>query len=263
MSLRSEQVDLFHNQGYTVAEGFFNRREVAALQAEVERFKAAGLLRNVATDGDGETPSSSKENLQLLPLFDKSDLIRALPFEPKVVEAGRQLIGTPFILHLDQMFLKPAHHGIGTAWHQDNAYFKIADPLRGTAMWIAIHDATVANGTLNIIPGSYQEEYEHYRDPNSNHHIRCAPPEERAVSLELKAGSIAFFCYGTAHCTRANTTDRERAGMAFHFLHTDYVDKKRDRPLLCGPDATGGTAEYGVQVANTWTREVDRILNTA
>ena len=32
-----------------------------------------------------------------------------------------------------------------------------------------------------------------------------------------------FFCYGTAHCTRANTTDRERAGMAFHFLHTDYT----------------------------------------
>jgi len=266
VSLSPDQVDLFQTQGYTLSEGFFNAREVAALQAEVERFKAAGLIRNVATEGDSETPSTTKANLQLIPLFDKSDLIRALPFEPKVVEAVRQLIGEPFILHLDQMFLKPARHGIGTAWHQDNAYFKIGDPMRGTAMWIAIHDATVANGTLNVIPGSYREQYAHYRDPNSNHHICCDPPEERAVSLELKAGGIAFFCYGTAHCTRANTTDRERAGMAFHFLHTDYVDKAnlvagRHRPLLCGPDASGGKTEYGVQVADTWPRQVEQTLN--
>ena len=268
MPLRSDQVDLFRTEGYAVAENFFTPREVAALQAEVKRFQVAGLIRNVATNGDGETPSTTKANLQLIPLFDKSSLIRALPFESKVVDAVRLLIGEPFILHLDQMFLKPAHHGLGTSWHQDNAYFKIANPMRGTAMWIAINDATIANGTLHIIPGSYREEYEHYRDPNSNHHIRCNPPEERAVSLELKAGSIAFFCYGTAHCTKENTTDHERTGMAFHFLHTDYVDKahlnkERQRPLLCGPDATGGKAEYGIQVTNTWTQEVDHILNPA
>ena len=198
----------------------------------MERFKREGLVRNVATDGDGKTHSTTKANLQLIPLFDKSDLVRALPFEAKVVEAVGQLIGDPFLLHLDQMFLKPARHGAGTAWHQDNAYFKIADPLRGTAMWIAIHDATLANGTLHLIPGSHRERYEHRRDPDSDHHIRAWPPEERAEPIELEAGGVAFFCYGTAHCTRANTTGRERAGMAFHFLHTDYAAPRpgRGRP---------------------------------
>ena len=74
--------------------------------------------------------------------------------------------------------------------------------------------------TLHLIPGSHRERYEHRRDPDSDHHIRAWPPEERAVPIELEAGGVAFFCYGTAHSTRANTTDRERAGMAFHFLHT-------------------------------------------
>ena len=165
--------------------GFYGADEVAALQAEVERFKREGLVRNVATDGDGTTHSTTKANLQLIPLFDKSDLVRALPFDAKVVEAVGQLIGDPFLLHLDQMFLKPARHGVGTAWHQDNAYFRIADPLRGTAMWIAIHDATLANGTLHLIPGSHRERYEHRRDPDSDHHIRAWPPEERAVPIEL------------------------------------------------------------------------------
>ena len=142
----------------------------------MERFKREGLVRNVATDGDGTTHSTTKANLQLIPLFDKSDLVRALPFDAKVVEAVGQLIGEPFLLHLDQMFLKPARHGVGTAWHQDNAYFRIADPLRGTAMWIAIHDATLANGTLHLIPGSHRERYEHRRDP------RLRPPHPRLAA---------------------------------------------------------------------------------
>ena len=201
-----------------------------------------------------------------LALNDKSDLIRALPFEKRVTDAGSGLIGDPFILHLDQLFLKPGGQGIGTNWHQDNAYFKIADPLKGTAMWVAIHDATIANGTIHVVHDSFKEEYPHDRDPNSDHHIHCQVPEERAVPIELEAGSVAFFCYGTAHSTKANTTDRERAGMAFHFLHIDCVDRanlidrQRGQPFLAGPEASGGEAEYGVKVAGTWESEVARTL---
>ena len=77
------------------------------------------------------------------------------------------------------------------------------------------------------------------------------PPEERAAPIELEAGGVAFFGYGTAHCTRANTSDRERAGMAFHFLHAAYAapdlveGDRRTRPYVTGPRATGGRAEYG------------------
>ena len=263
MALSEKQINHFKNHGYTAVPDFFNAREVQALQEEVGRFKREGLVRNVATDGDGETHSETKANLQLIPLHDKSDLIRALPFDTKVTNATAQLIGEPFVLHLDQMFLKPAGHGIGTDWHQDNAYFKIAEPLKGTAMWVAVHDATIANGTIHVVHDSFKEEYPHERDPNSDHHIRCRVPEERSVSIELKSGGVAFFCYGTAHSTKANTTDHDRAGLAFHFLHTDCVDrfdKKHGQPFILGPEATGGEAEYGVRVADTWPREVERVL---
>ena len=79
----------------------------------------------------------------------------------------------------------------------------------GTAMWIAVHDATTANGTLQVIPDVFRTAFEHSRDPYSDHHIRCYPPEERAVHLELPAGGVAFFCYGTPHATGPNTTDRD------------------------------------------------------
>lgn len=262
------QVRQFREHGYCAEPSFFTPREVAAMRAELERLKQEGYLRNVATDGDGRTHSKQIENLQLCPMYRHSTLYRALAFHPKVVAAVRQLLGDPILLHLDQVFWKPARHGSGTNWHQDNAYFKIRDPLKGTAMWMAIHDATIANGTLHVIPDSFREVYPHYRDPYSDHHIRCDPPEERAIPIELPAGGVAFFAYGTAHCTKANTTDTDRAGVALHFLRADYAHSEliapdRDyRPYLTGPLATGGLKEYGVRVEGTWEAEVERVLAT-
>ena len=255
----------FSQDGYTSIPSFFNQKETLALQKEVERFKAMRLIKNVATDGDGETPSTNKANLQLIPLHDKSNLVRALPFEKKVVDAVTQLIGSPAVLHLDQMFLKPGKHGIGTSWHQDNAYFKITNPLGGTAMWVAIHDATIANGTLRVIPGSHREAYEHFRDPNSNHHIRCDVPEDSAVPIELNAGGVAFFCYGTAHCTTANNTEQERAGMAFHFLRRDLLTTSQmgeGRPIISGAGNNFGEQEYGTSQQGRWRAEVESVLDS-
>jgi ectoine hydroxylase-related dioxygenase (phytanoyl-CoA dioxygenase family) len=272
MILTPSQVQHFREHGYVAQPQLFDAREVAAMQAEIRRLVRDGKLRNVATEGDGKTPASSMRNLQLCPMYRHSDLFRALPFDPKVVEAVTQLLGEPLILRLDQVFLKPPRDGMGTHWHQDNAYFKISDPMKGAAMWIAVHDATVANGTLHVIPGSFRERYEHRRDPYSDHHIRCDPPEERAVPLELPAGGVAFFSYGTAHCTRENKTDKERAGVAFHFIHADYAVEdpgnilapdRTYHPYLTGPQATGGLREYGTRVAGTWEREIARALSTA
>lgn len=267
MSFNTGQVDQFKEQGYLAVPDFWSEHEVHAMRLELERLKDEGLLRNVATEGDGKTTSSTKVNLQLCPMYHKSDFYRAMPFAPKVIAAVSQLIGEPVILHLDQVFWKPGRHGMGTNWHQDNAYFKISDPLKGTAMWTAVHEATIENGTMRIVPGSHKEEYEHSRDPFSDHHIRCYPPEERAIDIELPAGGVLFFAYGVAHSTGANNTDRDRAGVALHFLRADYAqdslleDDRETRPYLTGPKATGGEREYGAKVAGTWDRQVERLLS--
>jgi ectoine hydroxylase-related dioxygenase (phytanoyl-CoA dioxygenase family) len=136
-------------------------------------------------------------------------------------------------------------------------------------MWLAVHDATVDNGALRLIPGSHRESYAHERDPHSDHHIRCEPHEERAVSVEVAGGGAVFFCYGTAHSTGDNRTDRARAGLAFHFLHEDcaaddLVAGDRDRrPWVTGPRSSGGRSEYGVDVRGTFADEVGRTLATA
>jgi phytanoyl-CoA hydroxylase len=266
MKLTPDQIVTFRRQGYLAVPGFFNAEETAALQADISRLKRNNFLRNVATDGDGQTSSRTKQNLQLCPANFYSTLIRALPFAPKVIDAVTGLLGEEITLHLDQIFLKPGKTGMGTAWHQDNAYFKIPQPLRGTAMWIAIHDATVANGTMRVVPNAYHSLLPHERDGNSDHHIRCFPDESQAETVELKAGGVLFFCYGTPHCTGDNTTDDERAGLAYHFLCEDQTNERfytserigNPRPRLTGPKATGGFEEYGAKIAGTWHAEVSK-----
>ncbi|MBT7807808.1 hypothetical protein HN766_20060, partial [Candidatus Poribacteria bacterium] len=248
MSLSAAQAGQFRTEGYTFADPFFTPRELEALRVELTRiYDELGSERplNVAVQEDGAVndDGGERQNLQVIPLNDKSPLCQALPFAPKVADAIEALIGDSFRLHLDQAFWKPARRGIGTSWHQDNAYFKIGDPLRGTAMWIAIHDATVENGTIHVMPQSFTTDYEHYRDPMSNHHIRFDADDEGGVPVELKAGGVAFFCYGTPHCTKANNTDEGRAGVALRFLHTEFADgdswtqHEQRTPIIRGPEA--------------------------
>lgn len=268
-ALTAEKLHQFQTEGYCALPHFFSAREVEAMRQDLQRMRDAGQFANVATEGDSKTISQQKANLQLIPIYPKSTLFRAMPFAEKITATISALIGDPYILHLDQVFLKPARHGAGTNWHQDNAYFKSPDPMKGTAMWIAVHDATIANGTIRVIPGVMNEKLEHGRDPDSNHHIRCYPDESKAVPVEVKAGGVVFFAYGTPHATGANNTDNDRAGVALHFLHEtccmeDLIQEPRQcRPYLSGPKATGGLAEYGAKIAGTWEAEVEKALEKA
>jgi phytanoyl-CoA hydroxylase len=268
LQLGAEQLARYERDGYFAIPDFFSKREVAAMVAELERFKREGLGRNVATDGDGQTHSRTRINFQIIPLNDKSTLFRALPYHPKVVAAISQCIGDPFVRYLDQIFLKPGKSGAGTQWHTDNAYFKIPDPTKGIGLWIALHDATIANGTMHMMPGVYRQTFDHERDLGSDHHISMKVLDESKVEpVEMPAGGAIFFNYGVPHCTKANTTDRERAGLAFHFLRTDYVPERvgfgprKDLIHVTGPEASGGMNEYGQTIAGTWEDEVARLLN--
>jgi ectoine hydroxylase-related dioxygenase (phytanoyl-CoA dioxygenase family) len=172
------------------------------------------------------------------------------------------------VRYLDQIFLKPGKSGAGTQWHTDNAYFKISDPTKGVGMWIALHDATIANGTMHMLPGVYRQAFEHARDLGSDHHIAMMADESdesKAVPIELPAGGAIFFNFGVPHCTKANTTDKERAGLAYHFLRTDFVPPAKDFGLrkdlihITGVEASGGINEYSVMVARTWDSEVSKL----
>ena len=259
----------FRDEGFVIIPDFFDRREVRALQGEVGALQAAGKLRNVATEGDGTTHSTTAFNLQICPIgLANSRLIASLPWRAGVPDAVGRLLGGVPVQHLDQIFLKPARHGVGTSWHTDNAYFKAADPRHGLGMWTAVHAASRANGTMRFIPRSHLRPWVHVRDGASDHHITCKDliDDAHAVHVEVPAGGVAFFTYGTAHATGANATAHDRAGLALHFMHADHVARQDHNfhgaeatwRFLSGPRNDGGRAWHGEDLRPVWAQEVAR-----
>lgn len=238
----------FVQQGFTIIPGFFQPREAEAMRLELQRMETDGMGKDVM-------PFGGKQNIQFTRLDEGSPLFRALPFAPKVVAAVTRLIGQPALLWLDQIYLKPAQVGAGNVWHEDNARFKVPDVSRGTGMWIAIHDAVRANGTLELIPGSWRDSDLSllFRQPSQ-------AEEARAVLAEMPAGGATFFNFGTLHCTRDNLSGAPRAAAAYHFLQGDnlpdeaYLAYGRNIPIT-GPDGPPRGEESAA-----WDQAVARVL---
>lgn len=249
--LTSRQVTEYRRHGYTIVPGFFEPDEVEALQKEVAEFIVEGLPRDVAI-------AEKDQNLQLIPLFPHSALFKTLPFAKKVRDAVTALLDPPVVKILDQMFYKPPGTGMGTNWHTDNAYFQIEEPIRGCAMWIAIHDADRANGTLKVLPDRFNDTLMHERDPASDHHIRTYINPKDAVHCELAAGGVVFFSFGTPHATGPNPTDAGRAGVGLHFLNFDYANPAMKRGAAWQNFALDGETaardDFAAAVASTLSR---------
>lgn len=81
-------------------------------------------------------------------------------------------------------------------------------------------------------------------------------PAQRSLSFV----TVLFFNYGTAHCTHANTTDTDRAGLALHFLKAEHQEliggAGPSHPLLSGPRYCGGREELGVKMEGQWEQNV-------
>ncbi len=257
----------WRDHGWVTIPQFFTPVEVRALQKAVTDLQAQGRLRNVATTGDGATPDQGRQNLQLCPCGPHHRLLRALPWHPPVVAAVQSLLGPDAAQELDQIFLKPAGSGTGTGWHTDNAYFRCTDIASGTGMWIAIHDAHRENGCMRILDRSHLHTWQHRRDGDSDHHITCADAvdEGNAIPIELRAGGVLFFNYGIAHATGPNRTDRDRAGLAYHFRRLDALPADRSRVghyfhqgarlRIDGPECDGGQAWHGEDLRGVFADE--------
>lgn len=119
----------FRATGVLLKPAFFTGDEAAALRRAVDELRGRGLMGNILVDG-------ATENLQMSWMSEHSRLCQVLPWEPRVLQAVSRLLAPADRLEVqyDQVFHKPAKTGAGTAFHNDNAYFKIRDPLRGVGM---------------------------------------------------------------------------------------------------------------------------------
>ena len=117
----------------------------------------------------------------------------------------------------DMALIKPPKIGREKPWHQDMAYFNLPLDTVVVGAWIALDEATVANGCMMVVPGSHKNgAVVHFRRRDWQ---ICDTDVylDGAVAAPLKPGGCLFFHGLIHHGTPANLTDTRRRALQFHY----------------------------------------------
>ncbi|MFC4054105.1 phytanoyl-CoA dioxygenase family protein [Actinomadura syzygii] len=135
-------------------------------------------------------------------------------------------------------------------WHQDGIDRRIhLDPARSVSAWLALTDATVANGCLQIVPGSHALGYLPYEleDNHGGRRGRAGQAVlgerglgEGAVPVPVAAGNAIAFDVALLHRSGANTSPHVRIGLNIRYVAPGAADTRDGSvPIL---DPISGTA---------------------
>jgi len=130
-------------------------------------------------------------------------------------------------------------HIMATDWHQDRAVAHAeGDATRMITVWLAISDATVENGCLQVIPGK-PRMYPHCPKRQTSIADGCID-ESLARPLPVKAGGAVIFHPLTPHASLDNVSDAFRWSFDIRYNVTgqptgrahfpDFVARSRARP---------------------------------
>jgi phytanoyl-CoA hydroxylase len=231
-TLTAEDVSCYREQGYLAMEGLLTADEIEAakaalseligrcdlaeggVQVQIEPFYRDGQVDERVTD-----PELRVRKIWLFAGIEPR--LGAIAAHPKIVPILDQLIGAGHRMIQDMALIKPPFHGSEKPWHQDGAYFDFA-PLGGVVgVWIALDEATVANGCMQVIPGT------HLDGPVPHLHARdCQVADERvrvdrAVVVPLRPGGGLFFSALIHHGTPPNLSGDRRRALQYHYAAAD------------------------------------------
>ncbi|NQU41529.1 MAG: phytanoyl-CoA dioxygenase family protein [Lentisphaerae bacterium] len=219
-------VEAYRERGFVNAGPLLTEDEVEVLRVELDRVIAdrdrTDIPQPVRIGNLSKIEGSPV--WQIVNIWQASEPFKALLFRPELGALARQMSGSETLrIWHDQIQYKPQAVGGVNAWHQDGPYWPNIQPKdeQHTA-WIALDDVDEGNGCMSMVPGSHRWGVA----IESLHQIKDfhALPETyeghalEAVTCPVKKGHVHFHHSLTWHGSRANTSDRPRRAIAFHFM---------------------------------------------
>lgn len=119
------------------------------------------------------------------------------------------------------MFILKNQGAWGQPWHQDSYYFNF-DQQPQIGLWLALTEATRANGCLSVLPGSHVRPIEpHVPDrregANQGYQEVLGLDESDAVEVTMEPGDLLVFHSYLLHKSVDHRGGRPRAAMVYHY----------------------------------------------
>ena len=237
----AEQRQDYEERGYFTVENVIPRQTATEMLGVIKNAILTPETDDIRADADpmdpmnDDTPEARSVRFRKLSKFNQKNPLlwhNAHCGQP-VLDIARYFLGDDILLKYDSCFLKPARSGSATPWHQDNGLWRDGD-TEPFNFWMALDPATIENGCLQMIPGSYKTEivpHVLYEDS-----IHGELPRERVEEMidtygvehiELQPGSVIVWHSSAWHYSPPNTSDRGRIAIAGVFSSPDIVENGR------------------------------------
>lgn len=248
--LTQEQVDRFYRDGYLKFRRVVPNEQVERLRLALDDVIAEELAREedgslppefrYGHDRKGQDPTSSGRGARAIHQFVNIWKVRPEYRETihnrDITGAVRDLMGASRVrLWHDQVISKPPGDNKKFAFHHDFYFWPLGRPTMVTC-WLALDDATVANGCMHVIPGSHRDPRFQPVGCDLSEELHLSPrprgpgepaslydavrgwDADRATPVELKAGECMFHHCLNYHMTPENWTDRQRRAFVMIFM---------------------------------------------
>jgi len=228
--LTDDQIESYRVNGFVVVDDFLDPDELAAWRDAVGAAVAARAGRKFANqdvkigDDDGINPDAAyygKVFDQLLNLWQTDATVKRLILDARIGEMAATLAGVDGLrVWHDQALIKQPWAN-PTAFHLDTPLWSFYD-RRAISIWIALDDATIANGCLHFFPGSHAQTT--FENPGITKNLDAifemypAFRDAEPYRAEMRAGSCSFHTGMTIHGAGANLTGRPRRAMTCAFM---------------------------------------------
>ncbi|TDE45899.1 phytanoyl-CoA dioxygenase family protein [Flavobacterium rhamnosiphilum] len=228
--LTEKEIQSYQENGFILIENFLSTEELedwrsVVMHAVKERSgqKMPGKdLKTGESDGINEdTEYFGKVFDQLLNLWQTDEGVKKLMLDERIGKMAAQLSGSEGIRiwHDQALFKRPWANP--TSWHLDTPFWSFSD-RRALSIWVALDDATLENGCLFFIPGSYkQTTFENAGiGKNMDNMFEVYPQfiKVNSVAVPMKAGSCSFHNGLTIHGANANMTSGYRRAMTCAYM---------------------------------------------
>ena len=236
MRLSDEQVAQYLDDGFLIVEDVFTRHELQPVLNEfevmvdewAEALATAGNIQDKHAGEDVYTRFASLEREcrgrgpPVLSHESPRPALANLWSSGKLLDMVEQFIGPDICGHPVCVLRAktPDSTLVSVDWHQDSAYSveEAAETLQPTA-WIPFIDATLENGTLQVVSGSHKPRkiIAHDLGTHAGHsessylYIKAEnlPPGE-VVTCEAKMGSVVWHSNVLVHRSAENRSDKVR-----------------------------------------------------
>ena len=216
--MHEQQREQFARDGYAVFEGALVGSQLEMLREQCDGFVAREDAKMDALGVDTIGITHRGKRYFANECQREQPKLRSMLFSETMADICRATLGDDVYFFFDQYVVKGPSGGMPFAWHQDSGYMSYygGPPAHRPYLtcWCPLDDATVANGTIRLLPfpstpSSREGVLPHVRQEGSNDLIGWTGAEE-GVTVEVPAGSIVAFSSYLLHTTGANSTSKMR-----------------------------------------------------